>query len=166
MEAETGMVKLIDVSPATFEFFVQWVYTRSLVHEDLTPAPTGQPKDMQHPIAFYLLIRLWHLAGFLGAERLRNQILLEVAYLADKTNSVPGAEDIKVLWGGEGSDGGGDDGNKLRDLVGDLYVGKKTEGLIWTCEDSWYVTFLSQFIVIIYFVHVSRRFFGTVCVKI
>ena len=73
------------------------------------------------------------LAGYLGVEALRNQVLDEVASLADRMNSVPSPDDTREMWG-EGM-GEGDGG--LRRLCLDLFAGKRTESLIVGHEDSW-----------------------------
>ena len=198
LEASTNTVTLVGVDPRIFAFFVQWLYTKSLVHEQidwekpagsesgasadhehssrapssraLSPTtgkpenetasqalelssmsltPTTDPKPItkkakrQHP-AFYLLIRLYKLAGYLGCELLRNNIIDEVARVARTHNTVPCPDDTwELMEAGMGGNSMGGKINGLRGLVIDLFVGKRTANLIRTSE-GWSDEFLKE----------------------
>ena len=60
-----------------------------------------------------------------------------IAAVADSSNSVLTAEDTRTVYG-EISDT-----SVLRQLVLDLFLWKKTDNLIETHPDSWYVSFFS-----------------------
>lgn len=59
----------------------------------------------------------------------KNAIIDEIASVADRTNSCPTPDDTVNIWDDEtGCDG-------LKDLVGDLFVWKKTDRLVETHAD-------------------------------
>ena len=113
---------LPEARPPIFEYFVQWLYTRSLGHEDLN----GQERP-----AFFRLIGLYALADLLGVSGCKNDICDLVGQLAEERNCVPSPDDTRVLWGEIR------EGARLRTLVLDLFSFKKTDHLIETHEDSW-----------------------------
>ena len=140
-EARTRVVKMPEVKPEVFAYFIQWIYNGSLSHEgvDFDAEPdkdaTTIESEPRKEIGFFHLVKLWKLAGFLQAERLRNEIVDEVARLACKHNAVFGPEDTQTLWN--------DDENETRGLkllIVDLFVGMNTKKLVKEVEDSWYVT--------------------------
>ena len=153
-----------------FEYFVQWLYTRTLDHEDLTGP---------HP-AYFKLIRLYGIADQLQVTALKNSIIDELASVADRTNSCPTPDDTRSVWDCEsgcdnahscltvrrhsapnvttkGSDadsavvaceglserGGGG----IRELISDLFVWKKTDKLIAEHADLWDERFLREVVV-------------------
>ena len=105
-ESVTSTLSLPECNATDFEYFAQWLYARTLTHESL---------DGPHP-AYFKLIKLWKLAGFLGITALKNSIVDEIGWRADETNSVPTPDDTRSLWGGEEDMGG------LKELVVDLFV--------------------------------------------
>jgi hypothetical protein len=120
-ESTTGSIHLPEVRPDDFQFFEQWIYSKSLAHEEV---------EAQHP-AFFRLIRLYALADQLEVEGLRNAIVDETVRLSEKYNSVPTPNDTQTLDQELREKCG------LRDLVVDLFVWKKTDNLVQTHEDSW-----------------------------
>ncbi|MCJ1287717.1 hypothetical protein MMC26_007069 [Xylographa opegraphella] len=158
IEAAAKSVSLPEVCPRVFSFWLQWAYSRNLAHEEvdwdaglpssppITPhritggtsttnnenntASTAGKRPPRH-VAFFHLIRLYKLAGFLGCEELRNAIIDEIARLAVKRNAVPGPDDTFELWGVEYEAG------KLRELVLDMFVGMRTERLLLEAKDEW-----------------------------
>ncbi|MCJ1351337.1 MAG: hypothetical protein MMC33_001321 [Icmadophila ericetorum] len=134
----SNTVRLPDCIPKTFEYFVQWLYTKSLAHEGL---------DGKSPPEFFQLVKLWKLAGYLQAEECRNAVLDKVARVAEAKNSVPCPDDISALWDEDGA-GAGDTGNGgLRDLVLDLFVWKKTKSLLLKSEGYWDEQFMRELVV-------------------
>ncbi|KAL9119329.1 MAG: hypothetical protein Q9187_004118 [Circinaria calcarea] len=133
LEATTNTVSLPEASPPVFSYFVQYAYTRSLAHEELeTPNP-----------AFFWLVRLWKLAGYLGCEELRNDILGEVGRCADQRNAVFSPNDTRELWEDEGEAALAG----LKKLCVDLFIYKKTDSLMMGHEDSWDERFLRELVV-------------------
>lgn len=159
-------LSLPSVSHLDFEYFIQWLYTRTLDHEDLTGP---------HP-AYFKLIRLYGLADQLQVTALKNRIVDELSSVADKTNSCPTPDDTRVVWDDESgcaipssclfpsavkgrNDGGGQaaggcggwvgegGGGGLRELISDLFVWKKTDKLIAEHADQWDERFLREVIV-------------------
>lgn len=156
---------LASVNHLDFEYFIQWLYTRTLDHEDLTGP---------HP-AYFKLIRLYGLADQLQVTALKNRIIEEMSSVADRTNSCPTPDDTRVVWddesgcavsssclfpaaerckddgeqaaGGCGGWVGEDRGGGLRDLVSDLFVWKKTDKLIAEHADQWDERFLREVVV-------------------
>ena len=149
VESARHHVELPEIEPAVFSYFVQWIYNGSLSHhgvefeavedkdaktilEELTTGP--KKHEPKKEIGFFHLVKLWKLAGFLQAERLRNEIIDEVARLSTKHNAVFGPEDTQILWGDEENEVAG-----LKALVVDLFAGMKTTKLVREAEDSWFV---------------------------
>ncbi|KAI4134008.1 MAG: hypothetical protein LQ347_001873, partial [Umbilicaria vellea] len=122
LESATSIVHLPEARAPIFEYFVQWLYTRSLSHEDLD----GQ----EHP-AYHRLIGLYTLADMLGVEGCKNDICDAVGRLAEERNCVPNPDDTRALWGEVRESA------PLRMLVLDLFSFKKTDRLVETHEDSW-----------------------------
>ncbi|KAL8666886.1 MAG: hypothetical protein Q9202_001126 [Teloschistes flavicans] len=157
--AESGgsSVSLPAARPDDFEYLVQWIYTRTLAHEDIS--------DRKHP-AYFRLIRLWVLADELQVEGARNAVVDFMAKVADRSNSVPTPDDTRMVFGScdnavmneEGESGGDAAGGKvgmgmgmgmmvregagLRKLVVDLFAWKKTDHLVEGHDDSWDENFL------------------------
>ena len=107
-ESLTSSLSLPTHNPQDFEYFVQWLYTRTLTHESL---------DGPHP-AYFRLIRLWKVADWLQVQGLKNAIVDEMARRADATNSVPTPDDTRNVFG----EGVGEEMGVLRELVSDLFV--------------------------------------------
>ena len=84
-------LSLPSINPEDFEYFVQWLYTRTLDHEDLSGP---------HP-AYFKLIRLYGLADQLQITALKNKIVDELAMVADRTNSCPTPDDTRTVWNDE-----------------------------------------------------------------
>ena len=150
VEAARHHVDLPEIESAVFSYFVQWIYNGSLSHhgvefegveekdakailEELTTGP--KKKEPKKEIGFFHLVKLWKLAGFLQAERLRNEIIDEVARLSTIHNAVFGPEDTQMLWGDEENEIAG-----LKVLVVDLFAGMKTTKLVREAEESWFVS--------------------------
>ncbi|SLM35343.1 BTB/POZ-like [Lasallia pustulata] len=131
LESVTSTVHLPEARPAIFEYFVQWLYTRSLGHEDL---------DGQEQPAYFRLIGLYALADMLGVEGCKNDVCDKVGRLAEERNCVVNPDDTRMLWG-EVREGAG-----LRVLVLDLFAFKKTGRLVETHEDSWDERFLRDLV--------------------
>ena len=105
-----------------FEYFIQWLYTHSLDHEDL---------HGPHP-AYYRLIRLYILADQLGVSLLKNAILDTMGRISDKSNACPTPADTKMTYAST------TETSKLRTMVLDLFFEWKTvDRLIETHEQSW-----------------------------
>ncbi|KAL9604607.1 MAG: hypothetical protein Q9219_000327 [cf. Caloplaca sp. 3 TL-2023] len=128
-ESQSDTVALPSARPVDFEYLVQWVYTRTLDHEEL---------EDKHP-AYFRLIRLWLLADELRVEEgCKNAIVDMMAKVADRSNSVPTPDDTRTVFGEDGVA----EGQGLRELVVDLFAWKKTDHLVEAHEDSWHETFL------------------------
>ncbi|KAL8766414.1 MAG: hypothetical protein Q9209_006790 [Squamulea sp. 1 TL-2023] len=129
-ESRSSTLHLPSARPVDFEYLVQWIYTRTLTHEEVA-AP--------HP-AYFRLIRLWILADELQVEGCKNAIVDFIAKTADESNSVPTPDDTVTVFGG--GEGGVREGAGLRGLVVDLFAWKKTDHLVEGHEDTWDETFL------------------------
>ncbi|MCJ1397425.1 hypothetical protein MMC11_000618 [Xylographa trunciseda] len=168
-EAAANTVALPEACPRVFSFWLQWAYTGNLAHEEVDwdgDLPSSPPTPPHHQIggmlitnniedetilaaskrpprhvAFFHLIRLYKLAGFLGCEELRNAIVDEIARVAVKRNAVPGPDDTFELWSEEYEAGG------LRELVLDLFVGMRTERLLMEAKDEWDERFMRELVV-------------------
>ncbi|KAL9039179.1 MAG: hypothetical protein Q9180_002684 [Flavoplaca navasiana] len=127
-ESRSSTFNLSFARPVDFEYLVQWIYTRTLTHEEVA-AP--------HP-AYFRLIRLWILADELQVEGCKNAIIDFMAKTADESNSVPTPDDTVTIFG----ENGVREGCGLRNLVVDLFAWKKTDHLVEGHEDSWDETFL------------------------
>lgn len=124
-ESRSSTFNLSSARPVDFEYLVQWIYTRTLTHEEVT-AP--------HP-AYFRLIRLWILADELQVEGCKNAIIDFMAKTADESNSVPTPDDTVTIFG----ENGVREGCGLRALVVDLFAWKKTDHLVEGHDDSWFV---------------------------
>lgn len=107
-ESLTSSLSLPTHNPQDFEYFVQWLYTRTLTHESL---------DGPHP-AYFRLIRLWKVADWLQVQGLKNAIADEMARRADTTNSVPTPDDTRNIF----EEGVEEEMGRLRELVLDLFI--------------------------------------------
>ena len=163
---------LPNIDAEYFEYLIQWLYTRTLDHEDLTGP---------HP-AYFKLIRLYGVADQLQVSALKNSIIDELATVADKTNSCPTPDDTRTVWDdesgcrssvscllrrmtgntaisltegeagdqvpvGSGNMTGDAGGGGLRELISDLFVWKKTDKLVAEHADEWDETFLREVVV-------------------
>ncbi|KAL9131654.1 MAG: hypothetical protein Q9217_000465 [Psora testacea] len=97
LNSPLGTLSLPSLNPSDFEYFIQWLYTRTLDHEDLKGP---------HP-AYFKLIRLYGLADQFCVTALKNAIVDEMGSVADRTNSCPTPDDTKVVWDDESGCGGG-----------------------------------------------------------
>ncbi|KAL8910567.1 MAG: hypothetical protein Q9171_004149 [Xanthocarpia ochracea] len=127
-ESRSSNFHLPSARPIDFEYLVQWIYTRTLTHEEVA-AP--------HP-AYFRLIRLWILADELQVEGCKNAIIDFMAKTADESNSVPTPDDTVTVFG----EGGVREGSGMRSLVVDLFAWKKTDHLVEGHEDTWDESFL------------------------
>ena len=96
--------------------------------------------------AYFQLIKLGSLADYIGVEKCMNDIMDEVFRLADKTNTVPTAEDTRSIWKDEEPSTTQEPKKVAKGLKGvviDLFVWKRTEVLMRSHEDSWYVDHFS-----------------------
>ena len=151
-EAAANSISLPEVCPRVFAFWLQWAYTKNLAHEEVDwdgPLPSSPPPPLRRGpegrfiksntvsnrpprhVAFFHLIRLYKLAGYLGCEKLRNAIIDEIARVAVRNNAVPGPDDTFELWGEEYEAGA------LRELVLDLFVGMQTGKLLMEAAEEW-----------------------------
>ncbi|KAL8998351.1 MAG: hypothetical protein Q9169_002564 [Polycauliona sp. 2 TL-2023] len=124
-ESRSSTMNLSFARPVDFEYLVQWIYTRTLTHEEISTA---------HP-AYFRLIRLWILADELQVGGCKNDIIDFMAKTADATNSVPTPDDTVTIFG----ENGVREGCGLRSLVVDLFAWKKTDHLVEGHDDSWFV---------------------------
>ena len=132
LEASSGTVCLPDCRPQDFQYLVQWLYTGGdLSHEEIRGP---------HP-AYFRLIKLYALADKLDFTSLRNDICDKIAEVADETNSVPTPDDTKTI------DNELPPESKLKKLVVDLFVWKKTDVVLETHPDSWNEGFLRELVV-------------------
>ncbi|KAI9680237.1 MAG: hypothetical protein M1822_007236 [Bathelium mastoideum] len=131
-EAESQTVALPEEAVPSFEYFAQWLYTRSLAHD--TTNARGQP-------TYFVLLELYALADRLAVEGLRNAAVDRVAELAEQTNSVPTPSDTHILYDRIR------DGAPMRRLVTDLFAFKKTDNLLETHRDNWNNKFLRDLVV-------------------
>lgn len=120
-ESTASTCHLPEARVEDFKYFVQWLYTQSLEHEDLKGP---------HP-AFYHLIHLYILADQLGVSLLKNKIVETVGWVSDRTNACPAPADTKLL------DAKTTMGSNLRTLVLDLFVWKTTDKLLLEHQDDW-----------------------------
>ncbi|KAL8675133.1 MAG: hypothetical protein Q9168_000504 [Polycauliona sp. 1 TL-2023] len=135
-ESRSSTFNLSSARPVDFEYLVQWIYTRTLTHEEVA-AP--------HP-AYFRLIRLWILADELQVEGCKNAIIDFMAMTADASNSVPTPDDTVTVF--NNGENGVREGSGLRNLVVDLFAWKKTDHLVEGHEDSWFVD--SSFYLVFY----------------
>ncbi|KAI4159985.1 MAG: hypothetical protein LQ342_006113 [Letrouitia transgressa] len=122
-EHRAAALTLPAARPCDFEYLVQWMYTRTLTHEELAP-PQGGP-------AFFRLIRLWILADELRVEGAKNAAVDRLASVADRANAVPTPDDTHTVFEEAR------DGCALAALVVDLFAYKRTEALVEGHEDCW-----------------------------
>ena len=107
-------------------------------------AKAKSEKRQRKPPAFFYLIRLYKLAGFLGCETLRNNIIDEVARVALTRNAVPCARDTwELMDEGMGGKSSGGKINGLRGLVIDMFAGMKTSNLIRSTQ-GWSDEFMKE----------------------
>ncbi|KAL8817304.1 MAG: hypothetical protein Q9223_003840 [Gallowayella weberi] len=85
-ESNSSSLALPTARPCDFEYLVQWIYTRTLTHEEVAGP---------HP-AYFRLIRLWILADELQVEGCKNAIVDFMAKTADESNSVPTPDDTRT----------------------------------------------------------------------
>ncbi|KAI9877431.1 MAG: hypothetical protein M1830_003916 [Pleopsidium flavum] len=131
-ESLKGTLHLPEDRPDTFEYLVQYLYTKSLAHEDV---------DAQIP-AYHTLLRLYALADKLSIPALKNAIVDRMAAIADEKNVVPAPNDTHILYDEIRESA------PVRKLVLDLFRYKKTKQLILTHEDSWDERFLRDLVVV------------------
>ena len=120
-ESTTSACNLPEARVEDFKYFVQWLYTQNLDHEDLSGP---------HP-AFYHLIHLYILADQLGVSLLKNMIIETIAQVSDQTNACPAPADTRLLNARTAAT------SKLRTLVLDLFVWKTTDNLLLSHPDNW-----------------------------
>ncbi|KAF2234762.1 hypothetical protein EV356DRAFT_426491, partial [Viridothelium virens] len=134
VESHTQTVTLPEEPLSSFEYFAQWLYTRSLAHD--TTNARGQP-------TYFVLLDLYALADRLCVEALRNDVCDRIGHLAETTNSVPTPSDTWILCERIR------DGAPVRRLVADLFAFKKTDNLLETHEDEWHPLFLKALVVLL-----------------
>lgn len=120
-ESRSSACSLPEARVDDFEYFVQWLYTHSLDHEDL---------HGPHP-AYYRLIRLYILADQLGVSLLKNAILDTMGRISDRSNACPTPADTKMAYACTAET------SRLRTMVLDLFEWKTVDKLIETHEHSW-----------------------------
>ncbi|KAF2704217.1 hypothetical protein K504DRAFT_390721, partial [Pleomassaria siparia CBS 279.74] len=134
LESITQSISLPDVSVDIFELLVGWLYSGAI-----TPVPFKDGKP-----AYYTLLHLWVLADHLCFEGLRNAVVDCVAECADKTNSVLTPSDTCILYEVVPDTPSGD---KVRELILDLFAFKKTDRLLRDHPDRWHAGFLRDLVV-------------------
>ncbi|KAF2786417.1 hypothetical protein K505DRAFT_318487, partial [Melanomma pulvis-pyrius CBS 109.77] len=134
LETSTQSISLPDISVEIFTLAVAWLYTGRI-----TPVPfkDGRP-------AYYTLLHLWILGDRLCFEGLRNAVLDTLAECADRTNSVLTPSDTRILYDQIPESASGD---RIRDLVLDLFAFKKTDRLLKEHSDRWHAAFLRDLVV-------------------
>lgn len=120
-ESASSTCNLPEARVEDFKYFVQWLYTHNLDHEDLGGA---------NP-AFYHLIHLYILADHLGVSLLKNKILETIGRISDKANACPAPADTRLVEAKTAAV------SKLRTLVLDLFVWKTTDNLLLSHPDDW-----------------------------
>lgn len=120
-ESAASACHLPEARVEDFKYFVQWLYTQSLEHEDLKGPNPG----------FYHLIRLYILADQLGVSLLKNMIIETIGRISDRTNACPAPADTRLL------NDKTEVASKLRALVLDLFVWKSTDNLLLSHPDDW-----------------------------
>lgn len=120
-ESASSLCALPEARIDDFEYFIQWLYTHSLDHEEL---------NSPHP-AYYRLIRLYVLADQLGVSALKNMILEKMARTSDTSNACPTPADTKMTYANT------TETSSLRTLMLDLFEWKTVDRLIETHEHSW-----------------------------
>ncbi|KAI9694288.1 MAG: hypothetical protein M1820_009047 [Bogoriella megaspora] len=131
-ESTSQTVTLPEEPLPSFEYFAQWLYTRTLEH-DMTNNK-GMP-------TYFVILELYALADRLHIEALRNDCCDRMAELAEATNSVPTPSDTWILHERIR------DGAPMRKLVGDLFAFKRTDNLLATHDDEWHPRFLRALVV-------------------
>ncbi|KAL9610995.1 MAG: hypothetical protein Q9167_004340 [Letrouitia subvulpina] len=126
-ESRAATLALPAARSCDFEYLVQWMYTRTLTHEELVPPHWGGGAGP----AFFRLIRLWILADELQVEGAKNAAVDRLAAVADGANAVPTPDDTHTVFE-EAREGCG-----LAGLVVDLFAYKRTEALVEGHEDCW-----------------------------
>lgn len=120
-ESASSACNLPEARVEDFKYFVQWLYTHNLDHEDLSgPNP-----------AFYHLIHLYILADHLGVSLLKNAIIETIGRISDQANACPAPADTRLLEAKTAA------ASKLRTLVLDLFVWKTTDNLLLSHPDDW-----------------------------
>ena len=159
-------VRLPEEKPEIFEWFLHWLYTRTLK----TPAqrmqhctdgntdwpPVRNPMQPQHELVetdlrtdgdlrnsqgspkYFLLLDLYALSDRLLTTPLSNHVLSTIARLSETTNSVPTPSDTWILYDSIR------DNVPLRTLILDLFAYKKTDRLLETHRDEWHPRFLRE----------------------
>ena len=130
LEAGASIFALPEERVDMFEHFVQWLYTKTLDHEDVLT---------QYP-AFFRLIRLYMFADKVQASALKNDIVDMMVRLALDTNACPTAQDTQLLYSETVETA------KLRVIVLDMFEYKKTGRLIETHAGNWWVNSGMRFI--------------------
>lgn len=154
-------VRLPEEKPEIFEWFLQWLYTGSLVtplpgfcstdppmnrlnHSAASDALALADGDLRNPAGspkYFLLLDLWALSDRLLTTPLSNHIVSTIARLSETTNSVPTPSDTWILYDTIR------DNATLRALVLDLFAYKKTDKLLETHKDEWHPRFLRELVV-------------------
>ena len=101
---------------------------------------------------FWPYVRLYQVAEYLGSEGCMNACVDQVAELAWAFNAVPGVQDVRRLWGDDGTETGAvprgadpgranglDTATGLQSLVLDLFVARRTEALVLHEAEPWCV---------------------------
>nr|POE96891.1 hypothetical protein CFP56_63716 [Quercus suber] len=152
-ETRTQSVHLPDERPEIFEWFLQWLYTGSLLSARSAKSSGcsgGGLRDMYtegellnragRP-RYFLLLDIWALADRLLVRPLCNLVLTTMAQLSESTNSVPTPSDTWMLYDRMAENAG------LRNLIVDLFAYLKTDGLLDTHQDDWHPRFLRDLVV-------------------
>lgn len=120
-ESNTSYCTLPETRVEVFQYFVQWLYTRSLEHEDLVgPKP-----------AYSRLIRMYVLGDVLGATMLKNAVIDKMVEVVNQTLACPIPADTELLYENTMETA------KLRILILDVFENRNIISLIKTHEGNW-----------------------------
>lgn len=135
-EGLSQVVKLPEDRADVFDYFLYWLYTRTLDHEAVDAIEPTKP-------AYFWLLHLYCMVDKFDIESCKNAIVDKVAKLAEETNSVPTPTDTWIIFEVFGSQ----DCNKMRKLVVDLFAWKRTDNLLDNHEDEWHPRFMRDLVV-------------------
>ncbi|MCJ1422540.1 hypothetical protein MMC29_000420 [Sticta canariensis] len=120
-ESHTSYCTLPETRVEVFQYFVQWLYTRSLEHEDLVGSKP----------AYSRLIRMYVLGDLLGATMLKNAVIDKMVEVVNQTLACPIPADTELLYQNTMETA------KLRILMLDVFENRNIEKLIKTHEGNW-----------------------------
>ncbi|MCJ1463814.1 hypothetical protein MMC07_002423 [Pseudocyphellaria aurata] len=130
-EFHTSYCALPETRVEVFQYFLQWLYTHSLDHEDLVgPKPT-----------YSRLIRMYVLGDVLGATMLKNAVIDKMVEVVNQTLACPIPSDTELLYENTIETA------KLRILILDVFENRNIVSLIKTHEGNWDGQFMRDLVV-------------------